>query len=286
MSRGDNRPIGIFDSGVGGLTVAAELIKAMPNENIVYFGDTARVPYGSKSKETVTKFSAQIVRYLLTKNVKCVVIACGTASSNSYDELKAMFDVPLFEMVTPAASAGAAATTNKKIGVIGTEATIKSGAYEKAVLAIDKNIEVFKKACPLFVPLAEEGWTENEIARLTAKEYLKDFLDYGMDTLILGCTHYPLLINCINKVTGRKQRDGSLASCEAREPSPCFIINPAEHAAVKVKAFLREADLERTDRGNAERLFFVSDNTEKFNQISKAAMGVEYKAVKVDIEGY
>ena len=283
---GDNRPIGIFDSGVGGLTVAAELIKAMPNENIVYFGDTARVPYGSKSKETVTKFSAQIVRYLLTRNVKCVVIACGTASSNSYDELKAMFGVPLFEMVTPAASAGAAATTNKKIGVIGTEATIKSGAYEKAVLAIDKNIEVFKKACPLFVPLAEEGWTENEIAQLTAEKYLKDFLDYGMDTLILGCTHYPLLINCINKVTGRKQRDGSLASCEAREPSPCFIINPAEHAAVKVKAFLRESGLERTDPDDAERLFFVSDNTEKFNRISKASMDVEYKAKKVDIEGF
>ena len=189
----DNRPIGIFDSGVGGLTVVKQIIKALPNEDIIYFGDTARVPYGSKTKETVTNFSAQIIRFLLSKNVKTIIIACNTVSSNSYDELIKMFDLPIIEVVTPGVEACLNATKNKIVGIIGTEATVKSGAYEKKIRQKDNNIKVYSKACPLFVPLAEEGWTDNDISRQTAEIYLRDLTEKNIDSIILGCTHYPLL---------------------------------------------------------------------------------------------
>lgn len=264
----DNRPIGVFDSGVGGLTVAKEVIKVLPNENIIYFGDTARVPYGSKSKETVTKFSGQIIRFLMSKNVKAVVIACNTVSSNSFEKLKEEFSVPIVEVVTPGVEACIKATKNKIVGIIGTEATIKSGAYEKKLKEYDKNIKVFSKACPLFVPIAEEGWADNEVARLTAEIYLKELLEKGIDSVVLGCTHYPLLKNCVRKVLGEG----------------VSIVDPACAAALKMKEYLENNNMLADNLGEVS--FFVSDNTEKFDFICQSVLGKSCSAEKIDIDIY
>ena len=169
----DKRPIGVFDSGVGGLTVVKQIMKTLPQENIIYFGDTARLPYGTKSKKTVTKFSKQIVRFLLTKNVKAVIIACNTASSNSLEELRQTFDIPIFGVIVPGVEEALRSTKNKKVGIIGTASTIRSKAYETLIAQTDKSIEVYAKPCPLFVSLVEEGWTENAVSKLTAEIYLK-----------------------------------------------------------------------------------------------------------------
>ncbi len=264
----DNRPIGIFDSGVGGLTVVKQVIKALPNEDIIYFGDTARVPYGSKSKETVTKFSSQIIRFLLSKNVKAVIIACNTVSSNSYDELIKEFDLPVMEVVTPGAEACLKETKNKIVGIIGTEATVKSGAYEKKLVSLDREIKVYSKACPLFVPLAEEGWTDNGISRETAEIYLKELLEKGIDSIVLGCTHYPLLKRCIGKVVGENVK----------------IIDPAAATARKTKEYLKKHDMLGENHGRAE--FYVSDNTEKFSFICRGVLKKDCTAKKIEIEKY
>ncbi|MDE6182533.1 MAG: glutamate racemase [Eubacteriales bacterium] len=190
----DKRPIGIFDSGVGGLTVVKEVIKALPEENIVYFGDTARVPYGSKSKETVFNFSCQIIRFLKEQNVKCIIIACNTVSSNCYEDLKKEFpNIPIIEVVNAGVNSAIKTTKSSKIGIIGTEATVKSNQYKLKIQEKLKNAQVFSKACPLFVPLAEEGWFENNITIDISKIYLEELIKNNIDTLILGCTHYPLL---------------------------------------------------------------------------------------------
>lgn len=264
----DNRPIGVFDSGVGGLTVVKQVIKTLPEEDIIYFGDTARVPYGSKSKETVTKFSSQIIRFLLSKNVKAVIIACNTVSSNSYDELTKEFNIPIIEVVTPGVESCIKATRNKIVGIIGTESTIKSGAYEKKLKIIDNEIKVYSKACPLFVPLAEEGWTDNDISRLTIEIYLKDLLEKGIDSIVLGCTHYPLLKRCIGKVVGENVK----------------IVDPAYATAIKMKEFLKNNDMLAKNTGNMT--FFVSDNTEKFDFICKTVLKRECIAEKIEIEKY
>ncbi len=264
----DNRPIGVFDSGVGGLTVVKQIIKALPNEDIIYFGDTARVPYGSKSKETVTKFSSQIIRFLLSKNVKAVIIACNTVSSNSYDELIKEFDLPIIEVVTPGAEACLKETKNKIVGIIGTEATIKSGAYEKKLINLDSGVKVYQKACPLFVPLAEEGWTDNNISKETAEIYLKELLDKGIDSIVLGCTHYPLLKKCIGKVVGENVR----------------IIDPAAETARKTKEYLKNNNALGNNKGKTE--FYVSDNTEKFSLICRAVLKKDCSAEKIEIEKY
>lgn len=266
----DNRPIGIFDSGVGGLTVVKEVIKALPFEETVYFGDTARVPYGAKSKETVTKFSSQIIRFLLSKNVKAVIIACNTVSSNCYEELKAEFpELPIIEVVGPGIESCLKTTKNNIVGIIGTEATVKSGAYEKGLKAQRKDIKVFSKACPLFVPLAEEGWTNNEVAKKTAEIYLKDLIESGMDSIILGCTHYPLLKACIGETVGENVK----------------IVNPAAATAKKMKDYLQANNM--LNEGNTEKhTFYVSDNTQKFSDICSVTLKHKYSAEKVDIDKY
>lgn len=261
--------IGIFDSGVGGLTVASEVIKALPNENIIYFGDTARVPYGSKSKETVTKFSKQIVNFLISRNVKAVIVACNTASSSSYDELLEAFDIPFVEVVNPGVSLCLSKPDIKKIGVIGTERTIKSGAYERNIKKARPDMLVYSKACPLFVPLAEEGWTDNTVADMAAHIYLSKLVDLDIDALILGCTHYPLLRACIQKAIGDR-----------------IIINPAEAAAQEIKAFLDRTGLLNDSGKLPQHTFYVSDNTEKFDLICRLVLGKSYKAEIVDIEKY
>jgi len=265
----NRQAIGVFDSGVGGLTVVRELIKHMPNEEIIYFGDTARVPYGAKSKETVTKYARQIVNFLLTKDVKAVVIACGTVSSNSYYDLMAAFDVPIIEMVSHGVSMCLDVTQNNTIGVIGTEATIRSRAYEYLIKQKRPEAQVFARSCPLFVPLAEEGWTSNTVAQMTTELYLQELIDRKIDSLILGCTHYPLLLECIQRAVGG-----------------IHIINPAEAAAAFIARFLREHGLERDYTTAPEHTFFVSDNTNKFDRICRLVLGNAYPSQTVDIERY
>lgn len=265
----DNRPIGIFDSGVGGLTVVRQVIKALPNEEIVYFGDTARVPYGSKSKETVLKFSSQIIRFLISKNVKAIIIACNTVSSNCFDELTEIFDIPIIEVVSPGVETCIHTTSNNVVGVIGTEATIRSGAYEKKLKLCKPDIKVYSKACPLFVPIAEEGWVNNQVAFLTATEYLKELVDKNIDSIILGCTHYPLLKACIGRVVGERVK----------------IVDPADATAMKMKKYLEEHNM-LNENERPEYKFFVSDIANKFDSICESVLKRVYKAEKTEIEKY
>ncbi len=266
----DNRPIGVFDSGVGGLTVVKQIVKLLPNESLVYFGDTARVPYGSKSKEIVTKFSSQIIRFLMTKNVKAVVIACNTVSSNCYEILSEEFpQLPIIEVVTPGVESCLAATRNKIVGLIGTYGTVSSGAYEKRLKAADPNIQVYKKACPLFVPLAEEGWVNNDVARLTAATYLKELTDKNVDSIILGCTHYPILKACIGEIVGEG----------------VTIVDPAKATAQRLKEYLENHNMLTDNTEEAERLFYVSDKSH-FEQICSRVLHEDYHAEKIDIEKY
>jgi len=265
----NKQAIGVFDSGVGGLTVVRELMRHMPNEEIIYFGDTARVPYGSKSKETVTKYARQIVNFLLSKDVKAVIIACNTVSSNSYHDLVAEFDIPIIEMVSHGVGMCLDVTNNNTIGVIGTEATIRSRAYEHLITQKRPKAAVYAKACPLFVPLAEEGWSGNTVAQLTAEIYLQELIDRKIDSLILGCTHYPLLLECIRRAVGG-----------------IHIVNPAEAAAAHVSRFLHANGIERDCTTAPRHTFYVSDNTHKFDRICQLVLGNVYPSETVDIEEY
>ena len=193
------RPIGVFDSGIGGLTVAKSFFELLPNENIIYLGDTARLPYGTKSKETVILYSIECLKFLLSKNVKLVVVACNSSSSVAVPFLQKITKIPVIGVIDPGSKASVEKTKNNKIGVIGTMGTIKSNAYRKQVKKYRNDVEISSQACSLFVQLAEDGWTDNKIAELTAKEYLSGFKDIGVDTVILGCTHYPILKNTIEK---------------------------------------------------------------------------------------
>ncbi|NMA82690.1 MAG: glutamate racemase [Epulopiscium sp.] len=267
----DHRPIGVFDSGVGGLTVVKELLQYGPNEKIIYFGDTARVPYGSKSKETVTKYAKQIARFLLTKNVKGLIVACNTMDSNSLEELQANFDVPIMGVVEPGASMAAAATYNQKVGVIGTEATIKSQAYQKHILKQASTIQVFGQACPLFVPLAEEGWLEDEITYQVAKRYLSPLQLAHVDTIVLGCTHYPLIESIIQKVMGDQ----------------VSVINPALETVERFLDLLKNINGLREERSQPQHEFYVSDNPDKFSQLGSLILSYPLDKVKqVNIEKY
>jgi glutamate racemase len=266
----DERPIGIFDSGLGGLTVMREMMARLPFENMVYFGDTARIPYGTRSPEIVTKYSMQCVRFLITQNVKMVVIACNTASSASLETLRKSFDIPVMGVVEPGAAMAVSTTVNKRVGIIGTEATIRSKAYNNAIAALDKDIKVFEAPCPLFVPLAEQGWCDNEIAYLTAVEYLYKLRDEFVDTLVLGCTHYPLLTNVIGKVMGKE----------------VTLVNPAVGAALRVEHMLNEKGMNNNGVKEPSYRFFVSDFGQRFRQIGSICLGRDIPYTeRVDIEG-
>ncbi|WAM34443.1 glutamate racemase [Caldicellulosiruptor morganii] len=266
----DTRPIGIFDSGLGGLTVFKEIVKLMPNENIVYFGDTARIPYGSKSRETVTKFAAQNTRFLLSKNVKIVVVACNTASAYAYEYLKNQFEIPVVAVIEPGAKAAVFTTKNKKVGVIGTEGTIASGSFEKKILEFDPEIEVFSKPCPLFVPLVEEGWVDKEVTYLVAREYLEEFRQKGIDTLVLGCTHYPFLQKVIKKVL-----------------PGVSLVNPALETAKQTYEVLKQADMLNLSSEEPTYYFYASDNLKKFESVASIFLNEKIKCEeKIDIEKY
>ena len=215
-------PVGVFDSGVGGLTVVREIIRQLPNENIVYFGDTARVPYGSKSQKTVIRFSEQIIRFLKTKQVKAIVIACNTASALALEAVRDEFDIPILGVVVPGARAAVKATRNRKIGVVGTDATVRSGVYTKVIQGMAPQIQVIEKACPLFVPLVEEGFKEHEVTREIIEYYLESLRATDIDAMILGCTHYPLLRSRIRVYMG----------------DDIQIVNPAYETALDLKALL------------------------------------------------
>ena len=266
-------PIGVFDSGVGGLTVAREISRQLPYENIVYFGDTARVPYGSKSQNTIIRFSEQIIRFLRTKQVKAIVIACNTASALALDAVKDEFDLPIIGVVIPGARAAVEATTNGKVGVVGTEATVQSGMYTKVIQGMNPKIEVIEKACPLFVPLVEEGFKEHIVTREIIEYYLESMRNTDIDAMILGCTHYPLLRSKIREYMGDKIQ----------------IVNPAYETALELKKLLSRLDLASNKVAQEEfpYRFYVSDLAEKFKDFANSILpyNVE-KTQKIDIEKY
>ncbi len=250
----DERPIGIFDSGIGGLTVLKELIHALPCEDTIYLGDTARVPYGTKSAGTVTGYSVENAEFLLKKHgVKLLVVACNTASAYAIGELRSRLDLPVIGVIEPGARAAVEASRAKRIGVIGTEGTIKSGAYFDAIKEIDPKVVVFTRACPLFVPLAEEGWTENEVARLAAEIYLNRLKDEAVDVVLLGCTHYPLLERTIHGVMGEEVK----------------LIDSATATAAEARRVLEEEGLLSARGRPGTRRFFVTDSPERFTTVGR-----------------
>lgn len=242
------RPIGVFDSGVGGLTVFREIARLLPGEPLVYLGDSARVPYGTKSAETVRRYSREAADFLLRRKIKMLVVACNTATAAALPDLQSVLSIPVIGVVNPGAEAAVAATRSGRIGVIATEGTVKSKAYTKAIRALRGDAEVFESACPLFVPLAEEGWANTRVAREVAEVYLAPLLDAGIDTLVLGCTHYPLLRGTIEQVAGPN----------------VAIVDSAETTAKKVAELV--GDAERANRG--EHLFLVTDAEERFQKIA------------------
>ncbi len=248
----DQRPIGIFDSGIGGLTVFKEVSFRLPHENIIYLGDTARVPYGVRSPETVIRYSFECTGFLLKQNIKLLVVACNTVSAISLPEICKRVPVPVIGVIEPGAKAAVTATKNKKIGIIGTETTIKSSAYSKAINGMSHDIEVYGFACPLFVPLVEEGWTDGVIARMVAERYLTDVRDKGADTLVLGCTHYPLLKDVIQEVMGRVS-----------------LVDSGIETAVAVERLLAGKGMFAISESAGSKRFFVTDSPEKFISVGE-----------------
>lgn len=269
-----NAPVGVFDSGVGGLTVAREIMRQIPEERIVYFGDTARVPYGSKSKETIVRYSRQIIRFLRTQGVKAIVIACNTASAYALDTVAAESDIPVIGVINAGAHMAVQATRNGKIGVIGTAGTIGSGIYTEVMKRIRPDIEVTGKACPLFVPLVEEGLLHDSVTDEIASRYLNELKGKYIDTLVLGCTHYPLLRSTLRRLMGED----------------VTLVNPAYETALELKALLRENGLNRDASAPEEGekyQFFVSDLAEKFTDFATSILPGEVKVTKkINIEEY
>jgi glutamate racemase len=265
MSRAD-AAIGIFDSGVGGLTVLHAMLGALPYEDLIYLGDTGRYPYGTKSAETVTRYSIENVEFLVERGVKMVVVACNTASAVALDALAARFPVPLVGVIEPGARAALERTRSGKVGVVGTEATITSGAYTRALRALRPSLQLYTRACPLLVPLAEEGWTEGPIARGVAETYLASLRTSGIDTLVLGCTHYPLLKPIIAEVMG----------------PGVTLVDSADETARAVSALLAERGLARAD-GGGQTSFFVTDVPDRFIRIGQRFLGARVEsAVRVE----
>ncbi len=263
----EEKPIGIFDSGIGGLTVVKEIYEELPFENTLYFGDTAQVPYGSKSKEVVIKFSFENTRFLLKYGIKVMVVACNTVSALALDSLRKEFAVSIIGVIEPGVRAALKSTRNKRIGVIGTEATIKSNAYTQSLHSLNSQVKVFTQSCPLFVPLVEEGWVDKEVTQIIGKEYLNPLLKKNIDTLILGCTHYPLLEKMLREIVGHK----------------VTLINSAREVAQEVKKELITNGLIRKKSNNVIHKFFVSDAPDKFKESAKKFLGKKLlKVEKVD----
>jgi glutamate racemase len=266
----DSRPIGVFDSGIGGLTVVREMLHRLPNEAIVYFGDTARVPYGAKSPATVTRYSQEAASFLLSRDVKMIVIACNTATAHAAPRLVDL-PVPVTGVIEPGARAAVKATTSGRVGVIGTVGTIGSGAYDLAVRRRLPDARVYAQPCPLFVPIVEEGWHSHGAARMVAEEYLRPLLEMDVDVLILGCTHYPLLRGLIADVMGPAVE----------------LVDSAAETAREVAEVLDTYDLHRTDPQPPAHTFAASDAPLRFRDIGRTFIGDVLSVVEqVDVEGF
>jgi len=258
--------IGVFDSGIGGLTVLQKIIELLPKENTIYLGDTARAPYGTKSVETVLRYSFENSEFLVEKGVKLLVVACNTSTAIALDRLRSSLEVPVIGVIEPGATKALDVTKNKKIGVIGTEATIQSGAYTKALRAKDLKVEVYSRACPLFVPLVEEGWTDNAVVEMTVKVYLGSLKQSGIDTLILGCTHYPLLKKAVRKFLG----------------DTVCLVDSAEEIAKEVGSVLKKDSLVRKN-GSGSHSFFVTDAPDRFVKVGQRFLGEKVEsAVRIE----
>jgi glutamate racemase len=272
MSVSRNNPIGIFDSGLGGLTVVKQIIKYLPKENIVYFGDTARVPYGTKSPKTIERFSVENALFLLRFNVKCIVVACNTSSSIALQLLKRSFKVPVIGVIEPGAREALSATRNGRIGVIGTKATIASGAYEKQIrrlahceyLEKKSSLKIISKECPLFVSLAEEGWLSGPVTRQIASIYLSIFKKNKVDSLVLGCTHYPLLKAVIGSVLGKAVR----------------LVDSARQCAIEIEKVLYSEGLLNDNKRKGGLKFFVSDEPERFSVLGRRFLGSRISCIR------
>ncbi len=261
-------PVGVFDSGVGGLTVAREIMRQLPKESIIYFGDTARVPYGSKSKETIIRYSRQIIHFLESMGVKAIVVACNTASAFALEEIRPEMKMPIIGVVKPGAKVAAETTRNGRIGIIGTEGTVGSQIYSEMINRHNPNAVVLGKACPLFVPLVEEGWLKDSVTIEVARRYLASFQESGIDTLILGCTHYPLLRSTIRDIMG----DG------------VNLVNPAYETAQGLKRLLGQYRIANDGKGpstSAGYQFYVSDAAEKFKNFANSILPCEIKKAQL-----
>ena len=257
-------PIGVFDSGLGGLTVAHAIMRQLPSESLIYFGDTARVPYGPKSPDTVRRYSREISAFLIEQGVKAIVVACNTATAHALPTLRDELDVPVIGVVEPGARAAVRATRTGHIGVIGTAGTIRSQAYDRAIRAENPEVRVTTLACPLFVPMVEEGWVDHEATHLIAEEYLAPFVKDPIDTLVLGCTHYPLLKPVIGEIVGRSVR----------------LIDSAEETALDARRMLAANDLTAADREGAYR-FIASDDPQQFLTLGRRFLGSAIERVEV-----
>jgi glutamate racemase len=258
--------IGIFDSGIGGLTVLQKIMECLPRESTVYLGDTARSPYGTKSVETVLRYSFENTEFLVEKGVKLVVVACNTSTAIALTRLQSTLSIPVVGVIEPGVRRAIQSTKNKKVGVIGTEATIQSGAYTRALKESDSAVEVYSRACPLFVPLVEEGWTDNAVVEMTTQAYLGSLKQSGIDTLILGCTHYPLLKKAIRNFMGRGVK----------------LIDSAEETALEVAGALKAGVLSKSN-GKAVHSFFVTDAPDRFIKIGRRFLGEKVEsAVRIE----
>lgn len=257
-------PIGIFDSGVGGLTVVKEIINLLPREDIIYLGDTARVPYGIRSAETVTRYAIENTEFLLSKNIKALVVACNTVSAVGLDELRKRIEIPVIGVLEPGARAAVRTTRNGVVGVIGTEATISSSSYKRTIQELAPQITVYGKACPLFVPLVEEGWIEGEIVQSIVDKYMEEMRRLNIDTLVLGCTHYPLLRKAIQRSLGER----------------VSLIDSAVETASTLRTLLLEEGLAREYNILPGRLFYVTDAPERFKRIGRKFIGDILKEVE------
>lgn len=264
----NEKPIGIFDSGIGGLTVFKEISKLLKNEDLLYLGDTARVPYGIRSSETVIKYSVECANFLFKKGIKMLVVACNTSSSVSLDALKQKLPIPVIGVIEPGSRAALKKTKTGKIGVIGTEATIKSKAYSKTIKSINNSITIISKACPLFVPLVEEGILEGPITEKVIDFYLKDIKESGIDTLILGCTHYPLLKKAIQNYM-----------------QDIKLVDSAEEVALEVKKILIEKDISNKQKKDGQKFFYLTDSPERFKKIGEIFLNYKIENIfKVSLE--
>jgi glutamate racemase len=265
----DKRPLGVFDSGLGGLSVVKEIIRVLPKEDVIYLGDTARIPYGTRSKGVVTQFAKEDTEFLIKRNVKCIIIACNTASAFAYKSLKCKYDIPIFDVITPAVSSALKRTKKKIIGVIGTRGTINSKAYDHELKKQERVVKICSKACPLFVPLIEEGEIKGDIIKAVIGKYLSFFIKKPIDTLILGCTHYPIIKDEIERFLGKE----------------IVYIDPGREIAIALKDYLRMSNLLNNKKKSGVVSYYVTDKNKKFKETADMFMGksISLKIKKVSI---